>query len=75
MLLVTHWLVKVQGIGESMPSNMFLLSNLNYRVLLNILLGPPNHNSQSFPIDTHELKSWAENEMICHGVKPWVLMK
>ena len=29
MLHATHWLVRVQGVGEDMPSNMFLLSTLS----------------------------------------------
>ena len=29
MLPTTHGLVRVQGVGEEMPSNMFLLSTLN----------------------------------------------
>ena len=28
-LLATHWLVRVQGVGEDIPNNMFLLSTLN----------------------------------------------
>ena len=29
MLPITHWLIRVQGIGEDMPNNMFPLSTLN----------------------------------------------
>ena len=57
ILPTTHGLVKVQGIGEDMPSNMFLLSTLIVGVLLNIPLSPPNHDSQSFPKETYELGS------------------
>ena len=45
MLLVTHGLVRVQGVGEDTPNNMFLLSTLNPGALLSILLGLPNHDS------------------------------
>ena len=34
--------------------------------LLYILLGPPNHDSESFPNETYKLGSWVENEIICH---------
>ena len=54
MLPATHWLVRVQGVGEDIPSNMFLLSTLN-RWNFTVPLDPLNHNSQSFPKETYEL--------------------
>ena len=57
MLLAMHGLVRVQGIEEDTPSNMFILLTLNCWRLLNIPLGPPNHDSSSFPEETHELGS------------------
>ena len=43
--------------------------------LLNILLDPPNHDSQNSPDETHELGSWAKNEMLCHELELWALMR
>ena len=57
MLPATHRLVRVQGVEEDMPSNMFLLSTLIVGALLNIPLSPPNHDSESFPKETYELGS------------------
>jgi len=57
MLPDTHKLIKVQEVGEDTPNNMFLLSTLNPGALLSILLGLPNHDSQSFPKETYELGS------------------
>ena len=57
MLPFAHLLVKIQGVGEVMPNNMFLLSTLKYGTLLNILLGPLNYDSQDFPSESHVLGS------------------
>ena len=57
MLPVTHELIRIYGVEEDMPSNMFLLSTLIVGALLNIPLSPPNHDSQSFPKETYELGS------------------
>ena len=57
MLPFAHLLIKVQGIGEVMPNNMFLLSTLKHGTLLNILLGPLNYDSQGFSSETHVLGS------------------
>ena len=43
--------------------------------LLNIHFGLPNHNSQNSPDETHELRSWAKNEMLCHELELWALMR
>ena len=40
---------------------------------MNILLGPPNHDSQNSPDKTHELGSGAKNKMMCYELEPWVL--
>ena len=45
------------------------------RALLNILLGPPNHDSQNSLDETYELGSWAKNEMLCHELELWALMR
>ena len=59
ILPIAHWPVRVQGIWEDMPSNM-LYQLWTTGALLNILLGPPNHDSQNSPDKTHELGSWAK---------------
>ena len=48
---------KFKELEKALPSNMFLLSTLNYGAFLNILIGIPNHNSQSILNETHELGS------------------
>ena len=55
MLLVTHGLVRIQGVGEDMPSNMSLLLTLNHWSFTEHTLGLPNHDSQSFPKETCKL--------------------
>ena len=61
MLPIAHWPVRVQGIGEDIPSNMLFFYQLwTTGALLNILLGYPNHNSQNSPDETHELGSWVK---------------
>ena len=55
MLLATHGLVRVQGVGEDMPSNMSLLLTLNHWSFTEHTLGLPNHDSQSFPKETYKL--------------------
>ena len=57
MLPFAYLLVKVQGVGEVMPNNMFLLSTLKHGTLLNILLGSLNYDFQGFPSETHVLGS------------------
>ena len=36
--------------------------------LVYILLDSPNHDLESFSNETYKLGSWAENEIICHGL-------
>ena len=61
MSSIAHWPVRIQGIGEDTPSNMLSLYQIwTTGALLNILLGPPNHDSQNSPDETHELGSWAK---------------
>ena len=78
MLPFAHLFVKVQGFGEVMPNNMFLLSTLKHGILLNILLGPLNYDSQGFSSETHVLGSWVENKITHHWLwwdnLPWVVM-
>ena len=56
MLLATHGLVRIQGVGEDMPSNMSLLLTLNHWSFTEHTLGLPNHDSQSFPKETYKLR-------------------
>ena len=53
----------------------FLYQFWTTRVLLNILLGPPNHDSQNFSNETHKLGSRVENEMLCHELELWALTR
>ena len=58
MIPATHGLIRVQGVEEDTPSNMFLLSTLNHWSFTeHIPLGPPNHDSQNFSKETYELGS------------------
>ena len=53
----------------------FLYQLWTAKTLLNILLGPPNHDSQNSPDEIHELGSWAKNEMLCYKLELWALMR
>ena len=53
--------------------NVFLYQLWTTGTLLNILLGPPNYNSQNSPNEIHEPGSWAKNEMMCYELEPWAL--
>ena len=46
--------------GRHTKQHTFLYQLWTTRGLLNILLGPPNHDSQNFPNETHELGSWTK---------------
>ena len=61
--------------GRHVKQHAFLYQLWTTGVLLNILLGPPNHDSQNSPNETHELGSWAKNEMLCHELELWALMR
>ena len=43
--------------GRHAKQHAFLYQLWTTRALLNILLGPPNHDSQNSPYETHELGS------------------
>ena len=43
--------------------------------LLNIFFGSPNHDSQNSPNESHEVGSCTENEIMCHEIEPWALMR
>ena len=74
MLPIAHWPVRVQGIGEDIPSNMLFFYQLwTTGALLNILLDPSNHDSQISPNEIHELGLWAKTEMMCYELEPWGL--
>ena len=61
--------------GRHVKQHAFLYQLWTTGVLLNILLDPPNHDSQNSPNETHELGSWAKNEMLCHELELWALMR
>ena len=61
--------------GRHAKEHIFLYQVWTIGVLLNILLDPPNHDSQNSPNETYELGSWAENEILCHELKLWVLVR
>ena len=61
--------------GRHVKQHAFLYQLWTTGVLLNILLDPPNHDSQNSPDETHELGSWAKNEMLCHELELWALMR
>ena len=46
--------------GRHAKQHAFLYQLWTIGALLNILLGPPNHDSQNSPNETHELGSWAK---------------
>ena len=46
--------------GKHVKQHAFLYQLWTTGALLNILLGPPNHDSQNSPDETHELGSWAK---------------
>ena len=46
--------------GRHAKQHAFLYQLWTTRALLNILLSPPNHNSQNSPDETHELGLWAQ---------------
>ena len=53
--------------------HVFLYQLWTAGALLNILLGPPSHDSQNSPDETHELGSWVKNEMMCYELELWAL--
>ena len=61
--------------GRHVKQHAFLYQLWITGALLNILLHPPNHDSQNSPDETHELGSWAKNEMLCHELELWALMR
>ena len=63
-----HW-------GRHAKQLAFLYQLWTTGALLNILLGSPNYDSQNSLDETHELGSWAKNEMMCYELEPWALMR
>ena len=59
--------------GRHAKQHVFLYQLWTTGALLNILLGSPNHDSQNSPNETHELGSWAKNEMMYYELEPWAL--
>ena len=73
---VTHCTLTRQSLGNwgrHAKQHAFLYQLWTTGVLLNILLGPPNHDFQNSPDETHELRSWAKNEMMSYELEPWAL--
>ena len=73
---VTYCTLTYQSLGNwgrHAMQHAYLYQLWTTGVLLNILLGPPNHDSQNSPDETHELGSWAKNEMMCYELEPWAL--
>ena len=61
--------------GRHAKQHAFLYQLWTTGALLNILLGPPNHDFQNSLDETHEIGSWAKNEMLCHELELWALMR
>ena len=59
--------------GRHAKQQAFIYQFWTTGVLLNILLGPPNHDSQNSPNETHEFGLWEKNEIMCYEPKPWAL--
>ena len=63
LLYVTYCTLICQSSGNwerHARQHIFLYKLWITKALLNILLGPPNHNSQNSPDETHKLGSWAK---------------
>ena len=76
MLPIAHRPVRVQGIGEDTPSNMFSFINfepleLHWTYFLALQTMTPKNS----PDETHELGSWAKNEILWHELELWDLMR
>ena len=74
MLPIAHWLIRVQGIGEDMPSNM--LSFINFESLefywtyfFALQTTTPKILSMRLMSLDHEPK----NKIMCYELEPWVL--
>ena len=75
---VTYYTLTRQSLrnwGRHAKQHDFLYQLWTIGALLNILLGLPNDDSQNSPDETHEFRSWAENEMLCHKLELWALMR
>ena len=70
MLPIAHRPVRVQGIGEDIPSNM--LSFINFEPLelyWTYFLALQTMTPKNSPDETHELGSWAKNEILWHELE------
>ena len=75
---VTYCILTCQSLGNwgrHVKQHAFLYQLWTTRALLNILLGPLNHDSKNSLDETHELGLLAENEMLCHELELWALMR
>ena len=74
MLPIAHWPVKVQGIGEDMPSNM--LSFINFEPLefyWTYFLALQTTTPKIPPMRLMSLDYEQKNEIMCYEPKPWAL--
>ena len=62
-------------LGKTCQATCFPLSTLNCWSSIEHTSGPPNHDSQNSSNETHELGSWVENEMLCHELELWALIR
>ena len=76
MLPIAHWPVKVQGIGEDMPSNM--LSFINFEPLefyWTYFLALQTTTPKIPPMRLMSLNHEPKNEMMCFELELWALMR
>ena len=74
MLPITHWPVKVQGIGEDMPRNM--LSFINFEPLKlywTYFLALQTTTPKIPPMRLMSLNHKPKNEMMCYELELWAL--
>ena len=76
ILPFAHWPVRIQGIGEDMPSNMLFFVNfepleLYWTYFLALQTTTPKIPPMRLMSLDHELK----NEMMCHELELWALMR
>ena len=75
MLPITHQSVRVQGIGEDMPSNMLPFINFEpLELYRTYFLALQTTTPKIPPMRLMSLDHEPKNEMICYELKPWALM-
>ena len=68
-------LSKFGELGKTCQATCFPLSTLNHWSFTEHTSWPSKSQLQNSPEETHELRSWAKNEMLCHELKLWALMR